>query len=318
MPQMTPGQTRVVDPILSQHARGYVRPGNIARALFPVAEVAAYGGKVIEFDKSAFRLYNTKRAPGSATKRITFGYEGKPYAIVPAALEAQVPRELMRDASQVPGIDLATDAVDVTLDAIELEHEYDSAQIARNASNYDANHKVALVGANRWRGASGDPTAVIEAGKEAIRQTIGVRPNTLALSASAFAALKANAKMQAHVQNLQKDTLTVDMLKALWEIPNIVIGEAVVAEGAADDLGDIWGHDAILAYVAPPNGSNRRSAARPSYGYTYSLRGQPNVRQAYRDENRQSWIHPVNNNRTPQLTGMVAGYLIQNAGAAPA
>ena len=55
------------------------------------------------------------------------------------------------------------------------------------------------------------------------------------------------------------------------QIPNIVIGEAVVAGGQADDLGDIWGNDAILAYVAPPNGSNRRSSARPSYGYTLSL-----------------------------------------------
>lgn len=318
MTQMTTGQARVVDPVLTTHAVGYVRPGNIGSALFPRVEVPTRAGKVLAFKKEGFRRYNTKRAPGESTKRIQFGYEAGNYAIVDAALEAVVPDEVGQEAAAGPGIDMSMDAVDLVLDVFEIEHECECADIARNASNYDADHKVALVGTARWRGSAGDPTANIEAGKEAIRKTIGVRPNTLALSASAFAALKANAKMQAHVQNLQKDTLTVDMLKALWEIPNIVIGEAVVAEGQDDDLGDIWGHDVILAYVAPPNGSNRRSAARPSYGYTYSLRGQPNVRQAYRDENRQSWIHPVNNNRTPQLTGMVAGYLIQDAGAAPA
>ena len=102
--QMTPGQVRVVDPILSEHARGYRQAQLVATALFPFADVAAYGGQVIEFGKESFKIYNAKRAPGANTKRIRFGYEGKPYAIVPSALEAPVPREHMRDASQVPGI----------------------------------------------------------------------------------------------------------------------------------------------------------------------------------------------------------------------
>ncbi|MFC3716809.1 hypothetical protein ACFONC_11670 [Luteimonas soli] len=316
MPQMTPGQTRVVDPILSQHARGYVRPGNIAKALFPVAEVAAYGGKVIEFDKSAFRLYNTKRAPGSATKRIVFGYEGKAYAIVPAALEAQVPRELMRDASQVPGIDLASDAVDVTLDAIELEHEYDSAQIARDASNYDANHKVTLTGTSKWTGSASDPSVDVQSGVEAIRSSIGVRGNTVALSATAFAACQFNAKILDRLKYTGRDSVTAELLAKLWNVGKVVVGEAVVATGQDDDFGDVWGNDVVIAYVAPGRSDGRRNAAQPSYGYTYAIPGMPSVEQAYWDNSTKSWVYGVSNDATPVLSGMVAGFVIKDAGAA--
>lgn len=315
MTQMTPGQARIVDPVLTTHATGYIRPGNVGSALFPRVEVGLRAGKVTSFGKEGFRRYNTKRAPGEATKRIQFGYEGKDYAIVSKALEAVVPDEIGQEAANGPGIDMSTDAVDLVLDVFELEHECECADVARNAANYDADHKVALVGAARWTGANGDPTKDIEAGKEAIRASIGVRPNTLLLSSVAFSALKSNAKIEDYLKHRGHDALTTQILSAMWEIPNVVVGEAIVADGPDDDTGDVWGADAIMAFVAPPNGSNRRNAAKPSYGYSYSLRGQPNVRQAYRDENRQSWIHPVNNERTPQLTGMVAGYLIQNAGA---
>lgn len=318
MSQMTPGQARLVDPILTTHAAGYVRPGNVGSLLFPRVDVAAYGGQIMTFGKEGFRRYNTKRAPGEATKRIQFGYLGEKYAIVPSDLEAVVPDELANDAAAVPGIDMSSDAVDLVLDVMELEHECECADIARNAAAYDANHKLALVGADRWAGASGTPTTDIGNAREAIRSTIGVRPNVCILAPSAFNAAQSNAEILDRLKYTSPDSVTADMLAKLWQIDKVVVGEAVSASGQADDLGDVWGDDVILAFVSPPSGGNRRSAARPSYGYTYSLRGQPNVRQAYRDENRRSWIHPVSNHRTPVLSGMTAGFLIQNAGAAPA
>lgn len=315
MSQMTPGQARVVDPILTTHALGYVRPGNVGQFLFPRVDVATLGGRILTFGKEAFRRYNTKRAPGESTKRIQFGYEGNPYAIVPAALEAVVPDEIANEAAQGPKLDASTDAVDLVLDVMDLDHECDCATIARNAANYDADHKMTLVGADRWGGASGTPTTDVGTAKEAVRKTIGVRPNTIILSPSAFAAAQNNAEILDRLKYTSPDSVTADMLAKLWQVAYVYVGDAIVATGQDDDLGDVWGNDVIVAYVAPPNGSNRHSAARPSYGYTYSQGGQPNVRQAYRDENRQSWIHPVNNNRAPVLSGMVAGFLIKDAGA---
>lgn len=316
MPQQTTAQARIINPILTTHAQGYVRPGNVGRYLFPVANVAAYGGQVLEFGKESFRRYNTKRAPGSATKRITFGYAGKPYAIVPEALEAVVPNENLNDAAQVPGIDLASDAVDLVLDTLELAHEYACADLSRSAANYDADHKVALVGTDRWTDpAASNPSEDIKNAIEAVRKAVGVRPNTVILSASAFAAVTLNQKILDRLKYTSADAVTTQMLARLWNVQTVMVGDAVGASGADDSLSDVWGDDVIVAYVAPASGGNSRSAARPSYGYTYTITGMPLVRNPYPDSNANSWIYPVAADRTPVLSGITAGYLIQNAGA---
>lgn len=311
--QMTPGQTRVVDPILSEHARGYRQSQLIASALFPFADVTAYGGKVIEFDKSAFVLFNSKRAPGANTKRVQFGYEGKPYAIIPSALEAPVPRERMRDASQVPGINLASRAVNVVLRSLLLEFEVEAATIATTASNYDDNHKVTLTGTDLWSSPDSDPVGDILAGREAVRSSIGVYPNTLELPAKALKNLKVHPDLIARASTTGIKVVTLDLLKIVFEIDNIAIGSAVVANTPTSPLGDVWGTSAVLAYVSPGS-DTEANMEEPSYGYGYRIEGMPLVEVPYWDANAKSWIYGVSNDATPVLAGMDAGFLIQGAG----
>ncbi len=310
--QMTPGQTRVVDPILSDHARGYRQAELVAPSLFPFADVSAYGGKVIEFGKESFKVYNSKRAPGTNTKRVRFGYEGKPYAIIPSALEVPVPRESLRDASAVPGINLATRAVNIALRSQLLEYEVDAAAIATAAANYDNNHKVALTGTDVWTNDASDPAGDIEAGKEAVRSSIGLYPNTLLLSAKAFSACKRNVKLIDRSANTGIRKVTLDLLRQIFEIENIVVGSGVVA---SDDntFGDVWGTSAVLAYVSPGADVNA-NIEEPSYGYGYRIDGMPLVEQPYWDNSAKSWIYGVSNDATPVLSGMAAGFLIQGAG----
>ncbi len=313
MSQMSPAQARVVDPILSEHVRGYRQSELVGASLFPFAPVSSYGGKVIEFGKESFKIYGSKRAPGSATKRVRFGYEGKPYAIVPSALEAPVPRELMQDASQVPGIDLGTRAVNLVMRSLLLEHEVACAGLAVNAANYDNDHKVALSGGSEWSDPGSDPAGDIETGKEAIRDTVGLYPNTLVLSAKAMKNLKFHPGLIDRSAQTGIRKVTLDLLKAVFEIDNIVVGGGVVA-GDDDAFSDVWGTNAVLAYVSRGNGNVNANAEEPSYGYTYHISGHPLVEQAYWDPNTKSWIYGVSYDNTPVLSGMVAGYLIQGAG----
>lgn len=305
---LSPAGARIIDPILSNVAQGYRHADHVAEALCPTVPVDVAGGQIIEFGKESFKLYNARRAPGGSTKRVQFGYLGKPYALVQDALEGQVPRELMRDAARVPGVDLGSRSVNGVMQALSLTREYDTAQLVLNAANYDVAHKVDLVAA-KWTDNANNPHKDIDTGKEAVRATVGIEPNVLLLSAKAFNAAKNNTLVVDRFKYTSKDSITPDMLAALWGVRRVVVGKAITFNDAGVAT-DIWGNNAVLAYV-PENPSGMEE---PSFGYTYVMRGHPAVEQAYFDNNAKSWIYPVTYERVPVLSGITSGYLIQNPG----
>lgn len=304
---MTNAGVRVIDPILTNVAQGYRQPDLVGMNLFPTVPVMVSGGQIIEFDRTAFRKYNARRTPGSGTRRIEFGYSGKPFALVQDSLEGKVPFEHMRDAARVPGIDLGSRAVNGTMKVLRLALENDQATLATDAANYDAGHKVALAGATKWSAATGTPTDDIETAREAIRASIGVYPNVLLLSAVAFKAAKTNANVINRFKYTGRDSITAEMLANLWDIQKVVVGGAITFSDA-DAASDVWGNNAVLAYVA----LGSQTQEEPSFGYTYTLEGNPFAEQPYQDRNAKSWIYPVTYERSPVLSGITGGYLIQN------
>ena len=71
---MNAAGARVIDPVLSEIAQGYRNAEAVGLNLFPVVPVAQRGGKIISFSKEDFALYDTQRAPGANTKRISGGW----------------------------------------------------------------------------------------------------------------------------------------------------------------------------------------------------------------------------------------------------
>ncbi len=306
---MSPSQARVIDPILTNLAQGYKNNDMIGEHLFPVVPVDQRGGKIIQFGKEAFRLYNTARAPGSNTKRIQYGYAGANYALEQHALEGTVPFENMQEANAVPGIDLGQGAVMMVQDVIALRNEYAQAAIARDANNYDANHKVTLSGSDQWSHADSDPAGDITDSIEAIRSTIGRRPNLVALPAAVYGKVKQHAQVLDRIKHTGRDSATPQLLAQLWDVKQVVVGDAVYAD-ASDDLVDVWGKDVIIAFTQM---GTLRDKGLPSYGYTYRLRNHPVVESAYQDRNAKSWIYPVTDELSPVLASGLAGFLIKDA-----
>lgn len=306
MANLNTAQQRVVDPILSTVAQGYKDAELVGDALFPQVPVNVRGGRIIEFGIEDFRRYNIRRAPGGAMKRIRFGHEGKPFTLDQDAIEGQVPFEHLQDAAAVPGIDLATRAVRGTMKIIMRAKEIEQAEIARNADNYDNDHKVDLAAA-QWSNDDNDPTKDIDTGREAIVDTIGIEPNTLLLSRRAFRGAKNNAKIIERIKYTTRDSVTTAILSELFDLDRVVVGGGFYM----DDDGapqQIWGADAVLAYVP----TEALSMEEPSYGYTYTYQGHPLVLEAYQDRPHQSWMYPTLMDRAPVLAGMNAGYLLQN------
>jgi hypothetical protein len=301
-------QARMIDPILSTIVQGYSQSDLVGSTLFPSVPVDVSGGQIIEFGKEAFMQYDTRRAPGGATKRISAGFMGRPYAVENHALEALVPYEIQREAITVPHIDLAALHVKLVQEIHLTTLEVQQASIARNAANYDVNHKLALSGTSKWSDPTSKPLADVLAAKEAIRATAGRYPNVLLLSAKAFSALKANEAVQARFQFTSAASVTTDMLANYFDVEKVVVGKAVTSTDAGV-FSDIWGTDAILAYVP----QTLSTIQQPSFAYTYTLRGHPFVKVPYQDNNRNSWVYGVNFERIPVLTGMQSGFLIQAA-----
>lgn len=315
---MSLSQARIVDPVLSKHAQGYVNPEFAGMALFPAVEVDVAAGNVLEFGREAFVRYAARRAPGAQTKRIPLGYFGKPYRLIGEALDAEVPRELARDAQEAAGVDLSLRAVDVTMRALRLGLEIDQAAIARNQANYAATHRVTLSGSAQWTDTvNSNPVAAVGTGIEAIRGATGMVPNVLLLPASVYRVCRTHPVVRQTFGGTAAGVLGPEQLAAVFDVKRVVVAGAVTASTAepltgpapAGTFSDIWGRDVILAY-APETPSGMQE---PSFGFTYTMRGHPFVEPARWDADTRSWVYGVSYERAPVLTGMSAGYLIANA-----
>lgn len=309
MPQMTPGQARQIDPILTNVARGWRNAQMVGQVLFPLVPVEQRGGRVIQFGKEDFKLYATGRAPGANTKRVQYGYQGDPYALEQHALEGLVPFEHLEEANAVPGIDLATVAIRKTQNIIDLRLEKSRADLARDQARYDNNHKVTLSGTDQWTHDDSNPTKDVTEAVEAVRASIGRDANTVVISAKAFKPLKHHPKILERFKYTGRDSITAAMLASLWDVEHVHVARAVYADDA-DALADVWGGDVIVAYTEIGTLADQ---GLPSYGYTYQLRNYPIVETPYQERNAKSWVYPVTDEVQPVLAGAEAGFLIRDA-----
>lgn len=306
---MNGSQVRVVDPILTEHARGYTNADFVGEALFPTVEMPTRAAKRIEFDRGSFRRRRTRRAPGAPIAALEFGHEGKAVNLHQEALSAVTPIEHQQEAAEVPGIDLQQVGVDTVLAVIAMEKEIQRAEAARNPVPYAASNKIALAGDYKWSDPDSNPKEQVFDAKEVIRKRIGRRPNTLVLAGGLNSALGKHPKLLDHYKYTNSSSITLAMMAAYFDVETVVSGDGIYdqADGATVD---IWGGDAILAWVAP---KGQRQMPLPSFGYTYQLRGHPLVEPARWDGDIRSWKNDVLDEFSAELVGADAGFLFQNA-----
>lgn len=309
---MTPAQHRIVDQVLTTHARGYSNAAMafVGSVLFPDVMQAARGMRRIEFGKEALRRYKTRRAPGAEINRVQIGYEGKPITLEQHAIGCAVPEEYVQDTERGPGIDLKREAVNTSAAIIELAHERRSAEAARDPANYGANNVEALVGAAKFSDPDSDPLAYIEDKKELVRGECGYRPNTFVPSASVASKLRVHPKIRDHFKYTTSAAVTDADLKAYFQVEHFAVANAVEATGLDDAIEDVWGDDCVLAFV---NHNDNRTMRQPSYGYTFQLRGYPIVTPIEWRKDVRSWEGEHLDEWSPEVVGPDSGFLIRNA-----
>lgn len=316
---MTPEQIRLKqNPILTSLLLGMGQGTYAAEKLFPRLPQTLNGITLAKLGDERLKKYNLRRAPGTSTKRVEINFEGKSYTVNQYSVEVPMPRELLREADESRKLnvgnylDVSRIAMTTANDILLLDYEIEVATLATTAGTYAAGHVLALAGATKWSAASGTPVTDITAASEIIRKKIGKRPNKLTLSPDAWSAIKLNPEVKSYLPSSQMGPVSLDQLKSILNIDEIVVGDAVWKDASGTGA-DVWGNNAILAYVPKIGGSGTDiSLAEPGFGFTNVLEGHPFAETPYYDNGTKSWIYGATYERQPNVAYSEAGFLFTN------
>jgi hypothetical protein len=306
------------NPILTSLLLGLGQGTMVAEKLFPRLPQALSSVGLAQLGNERLKRYNLRRAPGGPTKRVDIKYDGKVYSVAQYAVDIPIPRELIREADESrklnvgSHLDISQIAMTTANDILGLDYELEVAGLATTVGTYAAGHVLALAGATKWSAATGTPVTDIRAASNVIRKKIGKRPNKLTLSPDAKLAVESNAEVKTYLPSTQQGVATLEQLAKILEVDEVVCGDAVWMD-AADVGQDVWGNNAVLAYVPKIGGAgNSISLAEPGFGFTNVIEGHPFAETPYFEPGSKSWIYGATFERLPNVAYNTAGFLFTN------
>lgn len=307
------------NPILSSLLLGMGQGTMVAEKLFPRLPQVLSSVNLAKLGDERLRRYNLRRAPGSPTKRVNIKYEGVTYSVDQYSVEVPMPRELIREADESRKLqvgnylDVSRIAMTTASDILSLDYELEVAGMATTAGTYAAGHVLALAGGTKWSASTGTPVTDIRTASDVIRKKIGKRPNKLTLSADAESALSMNDEVKSYLPDSQMGPATLDQLKTILRVSEIVVGDAVWVD-ETDTGRDVWGNNAVLAYVPNigTNGTSDISLAEPAFGFTNVIEGHPFAETPYFENGLKSWVYGATFERRPNVAYNTAGFLFTN------
>lgn len=298
-----------VDPVLTNLAVGYKNAEFIAEKIFPQVFTDKEGVQVPVFGKGSFVEYDTKRAVGAASNVITLDAPN----YLPIVLE---------EHDLAAGVDYREQAESLfneqakatrrATKGVQLRQEIETAALLQAKSAYQSGHTKDLAATKKWSADNSDPLADIESARETVRAACGVRPGVLVVGASVLSQLKRNKALLASLSaNDRKSLLTVEQLKNLLELDDIIVGQAVSSVVTGKPTKDVWGKFASLI-VRPELVSDGNDEGEPAFGYTFRRRGMPVV-DRYEEVGGKVEYARYTDIRKAAVVGSACGFLFENA-----
>lgn len=298
-----------VDPVLTNLAVGYKNAEFIAEKIFPQVFTDKEGVQVPVFGKGSFVEYDTKRAVGAASNVITLDAPN----YLPIVLE---------EHDLAAGVDYREQAESLfneqakatrrATKGVQLRQEIETAALLQAKSAYQSGHTKDLAATEKWSADNSDPLADIESARETVRAACGVRPGVLVVGASVLSQLKRNKALLASLSaNDRKSLLTVEQLKNLLELDDIIVGQAVSSVATGKPTNDVWGKFASLI-VRPDLVSDGNDEGEPAFGYTFRRRGMPVV-DRYEEVGGKVEYARYTDIRKAAVVGSACGFLFENA-----
>ena len=267
-----------VDAILTNISIAYLQNQDnfIADKVFPVIPVDKKSDKFFTYTKNDwFRDEAQRRAGGTESAGGGYGLSTDSYSADVFAFHKDVDDQTLYNAdAPLNPLREATEFVTRRL-ALRKEIQWNTDFFAGSIWGNDYDGVAGTPSTNevkQWSDyAASDPIDDIEDAKAGILSTTGMEANTLVLGYDVFRTLKNHPDIVDRIKYTSSQTVTADMLAAMFDVPRVIISKAVKAtnnEGATAAYSFTSGKKALLCHVAPTPG-----LLTPSAGYSFSWTG---------------------------------------------
>lgn len=278
MPQPTLNSVHV-DAILTNISVAYMqnRDNFIADKVFPVIPVDKKSDKYFKYTKNDwFRDEAQRRAPATESAGGGYNLSTDTYSADVFAFHKDVPDQIVANAdSPLNPLREAAEFVTHRLllrKELQFVSDFMASGVWGTTVQGTAGTATAGLTSTQWSNyTSSDPIEDIEAAKAKILSNTGMEANTLVLGYEVFRQLKNHPDLVDRIKYTSSQTITSDMIAAMFDIPRVIVSKAVKAtnlEGASEAYAFATGKTALLCHVAPQPG-----LMTPSAGYTFSWTG---------------------------------------------
>ncbi|MDF1592595.1 MAG: hypothetical protein P1P89_13855 [Desulfobacterales bacterium] len=222
----------------------------IADRVFPILDGADPKAKITKYKKGAwFRDEAGIRAAGTRAKRGGYPLTTVSISTDEYAYAKEVTDEDRRFAKSIgaPTVQPEQDAIEFATDKVDLKKERRTAAAITGQTWVDGN-PGGEDAEGLWSPAGSTNTFLtdITTGKKAIKAATGLIANALVIDYATYMALKECAAILDKIKYTQRGVLTVDLLAAICELDEVLVGSAIYSDAeeaaAGDDFNavDIW------------------------------------------------------------------------------
>ncbi len=301
---------RMIDPVLTGLAQSYSNNNLIYKELFPVVPVSKQKGRIPLFGKESFASRDTERAIRSKSNRMLPG-DIELIAFETQEHDIEVAIDYLENEESLNNLKYEKRLTRQLSDIIELTKEIEAANVSQDEIEYGSGMSRVLTNEESIDNPSSliTPYDLIMESRESIRSKIAIYPNTMVIGISAYKAIIKHANITDKIKFTGIQKVTKDMLSELFEVPNIVIGMAVMSNNNSS-FNDVWGDNIVLAYIDQSKKEDR-TEYNPSYGYTFQRQGMPET-DSYFENGGKIKVIRCTDNYGMKITGPEAGFLIKN------
>ncbi len=216
----------------------------IADRVFRILDNVDPKAKITRYLKGAwFRDEAGQRAPGTRSKRGSFPADYLDINTKEWTFAKEVTDEDRRNARRqlAPPLQPDIDAIEFATDKVDLKKEVRVADLIKT-TQWSGQAAGGEDAEGLWAPNDSTNTFITDVNTriETIRSNTGLRPNVLLLDFGTYNALKQNDELLDRIKYTQRGILTADMIAAMFDLEEVLLGEAIKSTAKEKKDGTDW------------------------------------------------------------------------------